>query len=218
MNKKKYIYSILLNTIVLLSTIIIVYNGVTSGAGKGQVGIYLSGPAYFIPYTVDSNVLCALASLVMIVFSIRCLMNKKSTIPKWATTFKLAGATSLSLTFIVVTIFLGPIQVLQGRSYFNMFAGEMIFLHLLNPLIAAYSIMFIEKENKLDKKDHIIALIPTIIYAIVYTTMVVILKRWVDFYYFTFGGRYYLIPIVYIFILSIIYFTTKLFIKKHNKK
>ena len=95
MNKKKYIYSILLNVIILLSTIIIVYNGVTSGAGEGQVGIYLSGIAYFIPYTVDSNVLCALASLVMIVFSIRCLMNKKSTIPKWATTFKLAGATSL---------------------------------------------------------------------------------------------------------------------------
>ena len=99
-----------------------------------------------------------------------------------------------------------------------MFAGEMIFFHLLNPLIAAYSIMFIEKENKFDKKDHVIAIIPTIIYAIVYTTMVVILKRWIDFYYFTFGGRYYLLPIVYISVLSIVYFTTKLFIKKHNKK
>ena len=218
MNKKNYIYSILLNLIIVISTIIIVCDGVTSGAGEGQVGIYLRGAAYFIPYTVDSNVLCALSSLVMIIFCVRGLIDKKNIIPKWASVFKLAGAASLSLTFLVVVLFLGPIQVIQGRSYFTMFVGEMFFFHLLNPIIAAYSFMFIEKSNKLDKKDNIIALIPTIIYALVYMMMVIVLKKWIDFYYFTLGGRYYLLPVVLLAIFSTIYFSTKLFIKFHNKK
>ena len=218
MNKKAYVYSILINLVIVLSSIFIVYDGVTSGAGEGQVGIYLRGAAYFIPYTVDSNVLCALSSLVMIIFSIKSLKNDKNIIPKWATQFKLMGAITLSLTFIVVLLFLGPIQVIQGRSYFLMFAGEMMFFHLINPILAICSIIFFEKDNKLDKKDNILAIVPTIIYSIVYVTMVVVLKRWIDFYYFTFGGRYYFVPLVLIVIFSIVYFSAKLVIKYHNKK
>ena len=218
MNKKDYIYSILLYLIIVISTIAIVCNGLINGAGEGQVGSYFIGMRYFIPFTTDSNILCALSSIIMIVFCIKGLMGKKNSIPKWATIFKLTGSVSLALTFIVVLIFLGPIQVLSGRSYLLLFVGEMFFLHLLNPIIAAYSFVFIERDNKLDKKANIIALIPTIIYSIVYLMMVCVFKKWADFYSFTLGGRYYFIPIVIIVIYATVYYVAKLFINKHNKK
>ena len=218
MNRKDYINSIILNSIIVLSTIISVYKGVIYGAGEGQVGDYIHGIFYFIPYTTDSNILCALASLVMIIFCILGLKGKKKPIPRWATIFKLAGTVSLSLTFVVVLIFLEPLQVLKGRSLLVMYSYEMFFFHLLNPIIAFYSFTCIEKNNKLDKKDYIYAFLPTIIYSIVYIMMVVVLHRWVDFYSFTFGGRNYFIPLVLLFIFGIVFFSTKYQIKYHNIK
>jgi len=218
MSKKRTICCLVVNIIISLSTIIVTVIGLTEGAGEGQVGFGMIGLRYFMPYTMDSNILNGLFSLFIVIFCINRLVNMENEVPKWAIRLQCMGAVCTGLTFIVVLLFLAPGQVVAGRSFLAMYSNDMFFFHFLNPLLAAFSFMFLESGHSFTRIDNRLMLIPTVCYTVVYTVQVGFIKQWPDFYGFTFGGKMYLTPISIVLLWLVTYGIGHLYIRVHNKR
>jgi len=206
--------TILLNSIIAINVVVIATIGIVFGAGEGQLGNYIIGWGYFKPYTMDSNILAGIMAILVLVYSVRDRHNNG--IPRWLIRAYLMGTTCLVLTFLIAATFLAPVKVMSGSNYFTMFSKDMFFFHFLNPLLAVISFLALADGEKLSRMDSVIGMIPTIVYSIIYFVMVVVLKLWNDFYHFTFGGKYYLIPIVVVVIYGTTYTISSLLIRIHN--
>ncbi len=175
---------------VILVTISVLGFFVTTGSGNMQV----AGVKCFMFFTIDSNILAALASVFMCFFSIKILKRENAEIPKWLSVFKFIGTTAVTVTLLTVIFFLGPTM-----GYALMFAGSSLFLHLINPLLCIISYVFLENSNKLPLKFSLLGILPTLLYGLVYVVMVVFTQKWQDFYGFNTGGFWYIsLPVMLI--------------------
>ncbi len=191
--KTRNIIDLILNLAIILSTIWAVRLYYTMGPDAlGSVGN--TSLKYF---TTDSNILVAVAALVMLLYNIVRLFKPEAVIPKWVSVFKYAGTSAVTLTLLTVVFFLGPVFAIQGgiEAYFRMFEGNIFALHLSTPVLAIISLLFFERDNKFELGDCLIACLPSYIYSLVYFTMVVCFKVWNDWYNFTLGGKDYMIPV-----------------------
>lgn len=109
-------------------------------------------------YTIDSNILALISSILV-------LMNyKKKKIPKYVNILKYISAVVLLITFLVVIFVLAPVE----NNYQQwLLEGEMLFHHLLCPILAFISFVFVEKKIKLDRKDIKYPVIASLIYSII---------------------------------------------------
>lgn len=212
--KHRKLFTILINSIIAITSLVIATSGIVLGAGEGQVGNYVIGLGYLKPYTMDSNILTGMIAALIVVYSIR--NGAKNRIPRWLMRAYLMGTTCLGLTFLIAAAFLAPMQVMAGRNYFIMFSGDMFFFHFLNPVLATISYVFLLRDNRCGLTDRLLGIFPTIVYSVVYFVMVVVLKRWEDFYHFTFGGKYYLIPLVVAVIYGAAYLISYMLTRLHN--
>ena len=80
------------------------------------------------------------------------------------------STTSVTLTFLVVFMYLGPISKDGIKS---MLQNSNLFFHLIIPVLSIITFIKYEKTN-LKLKDTIYGIIPTITYALFYTTNVLI--------------------------------------------
>lgn len=219
MNKKKIIFSIICNFIIVISCAISVglfFNEwyVTNVMKSNDVGVVC-----FRYFTVLSNVFMAIVSLMMIVLSIVKLFDKKA-IDKWVYIVKYVATISVSVTFITVVIFLAPLIGIKSGSingYFSLFANSNFVLHFMNPVLAVLTLVLFEDDYKLEKYNILIGLSTVFIYSIIYFINVVALKTWKDFYYFTFGGHNWVIPITIIFMYSLTFFISFIIYKLYNR-
>lgn len=156
---------------------------IAAGSGNMQV----AGAQCFVFFTIDSNILAALASLCMCIFSIAHIKGKKAEIPNRLSLFKFVGTTAVTVTLLTVIFFLGPTM-----GYGLMFAGSSLFLHLINPLLCIISYVCLENSKEQPTKYFLLGILPTAIYGVVYITMVVFLQKWQDFYGFNTGGFWYI--------------------------
>ena len=214
--KIKQIVIIIVNAILVLDVAFTAISGMVNGAGGGQVGDHVVGLGYLKPYTMDSNLLMFFAAVLMIAFCIKNLSYGEDVTPRWVVTFYFMGSACLFLTMFIAAAFLGPMKVLQGENYFVMFKDDMFFFHLVNPVISIFSFEFLIKKYSYRRRDCLMAIIPTVVYSLVYLVMVVLLKKWQDFYGFTFGGRYYLVPLVLIGIYALVWGLANLLCHLHN--
>ena len=141
-------------------------------------------------FTTDSNVLAALAALLMLPFGVRGALAGELTLPLWATLVKYVGTASVTVTFLTVMVFLGPTQ-----GYPAMFAGYGLYMHLIGPLLAILSFCLLETGLDLTWGQMLLGLLPTFVYGTTYLVMAV--KRgkdkggWEDFYGFNVGRRWF---------------------------
>lgn len=105
-------------------------------------------------FTVLSNLFEALASLIW-------LFNQNEKL-------KYVAAVCLTLTFITVMVFLGPLF-----GFEIMFVGPNLWFHLFIPLIAIFELIFCN-QVPLNKTDNIYAILPMFIYGLFYTANVFI--------------------------------------------
>ena len=152
--------------------------------GDGNMAVH--GTLAFRYFTVDSNILCALACAGLIPAAVKGLRTGVFSPSRRALAWKYVGAGAVGLTFAVVMVFLGPVF-----GYGMMFRGLNLFLHLINPLAAMISFLLWERGEALDKGMILWADLPMAIYGVVYLLMVIVLRRWPDFYGFNMGGRWY---------------------------
>lgn len=212
----KNIIPIIINIFLVISTIIVTFYTVSFGTVAGQVDTGVNyGWFYFATFTVDSNILLGLIALIVLISEVKNLVKKTPT-PKYVPVVYLIATSLAMLTFLTVVLFLAPLRALSGHNYFDMLVGPMFFFHFFNPVLAAISYIFFIK-GKIKPCTKTLAFIPLAIYGFTYFMNVVIFNRWVDFYHFTFGGRYYLVPVVFVAIFGTIYLIASLLDFLHNK-
>lgn len=186
--KRKLVIAVALNIIIFLATI-----GIVISYFFGNDGEYHITPMQrFWLFTTDSNLLCAVSSLIAAVFEIRVLAGKAKTVPVAVTVLKFIGTVAVLVTFTVVMCFLGPTM-----GYMTMlFGGTSVYMHLMGPIIAFVAFAFFENQNVLPKRLIPIGAVSVLIYGIIYMIMVFVIGEanggWRDFYGFNVGGFWYL--------------------------
>lgn len=169
-------------------------------------------------FTNESNIFCAIISILTIISTIKSIKNKNHEMSATLRIFQLISTTTVFLTFTVVLILLNPMLAIKTGNWLTLFSGKMFFTHLFNPLCAIVSFLFLTPSSKkFTKKEVFLPLIPVILYGIIYFTNVVIFKTWSDFYNFTFGSKYYLVPFVFITATALTYGLTTILISSSNK-
>ena len=165
---KKLKPSLLINIIITILTIFasfIMFTGIKITHGAEPI-LETSKIGMFKFFTVDSNILMGITSLIFVTKEI-----KKEKITKNMYRLKLMSTTAVTLTFIVVFTYLGPIA---ENGIISLLQNSNIFFHLIIPVLSIINLTMFEKTNKLEFKDTIYGLLPTIIYAIGYITNIII--------------------------------------------
>ena len=134
-------------------------------------------------FTVLSNVLCAIASIVVVICWLCC-----GTLPFWALLLKYTGTAAVTVTMLTVLLFLGP----TSHDWKGLLSRADLFMHLICPLLAIVSFLVFEKTH-MPAWSIAIGALPVPIYGAWYLYKVVFApeeKRWEDFYGFNRGGKW----------------------------
>ncbi len=159
-------------------------------------------------YTIDSNILLCLSSLLLAIYEYKLLKKKIKVIPKNIYIFKMVGVSAISLTFIVTLFFLSPLY-----GFYGMYNNVNLFFHFVIPIIGFISYFFYEKHDN-EYKYACYGIIPMLLYAIFYISNILIhldegISFKYDFYGFLQGNInniYFAIPIIFIigYLLSLL--------------
>lgn len=172
------VLSILINAFLFLSTAWIV----VFSFRKDGVWDFKTGFGIFKYFTTLSNVLCAIAALILAIFMLT------GQVPRSILMLKYVGTAAVAVTLLTVLVFLGPTQ-----GYKFLLTGDGLFLHLIGPVLAIVSFCFLETETPLSFAESLLGLLPMILYGILYLIKVILVpeeKRWDDFYGFNKGGKW----------------------------
>ena len=130
-------------------------------------------------FTVQSNVLCAAAALLM------CVLPDA----RWTWLLKYVGTAAVTVTMLTVLFFLGP----SMGGYRELLRGSDLFMHLITPLLALISFCVFERRG-MGLALSLTGLLPVALYGLLYFYKVIVTppgRGWEDFYGFNRGGRWY---------------------------
>lgn len=210
---------ILFNSIIVISTLVITIIDIIHGTNGGQNNLVVQGWDYFMPFTVKINILMAVASFVALVKLFRHKKNtRKKLYSQRFTDFYFVSTVSLNLVAATVLLFLAPVQFINGENGLSMFSGDMLFFHLINPILAVCSLAYLFDGVKISKVAKFFCYVPTIIYSTIYGIHVVVLHDWIDFYNFTFDGNYFWTTVFAVACGIAIYAISTFFAKTYNKR
>lgn len=140
-------------------------------------------PSRLIPafrfFTVQSNVLCAFAALLMCFFP-QC---------SWVWMLKYVGTAAVTVTMLTVLLFLGPMA-----GFKRVMHGSDFIMHLVTPLLALVSFCVYERRG-LRFWPAMAGMLPVVLYGVLYGWKILLAKpprRWDDFYGFNRTGKWYL--------------------------
>lgn len=122
-------------------------------------------------FTVQSNMLMGIVSLVFAIKEIKLLKGNIEEISIKYYAIKLMATTAVGLTFLTVFAYLGPIS--KGGIP-SMLMNSNLFFHLLIPVISMINFILFERTNKLKIKYTFIGIVPTILYEIYYLINVLV--------------------------------------------
>ena len=171
-------------------------------------------------FTVDSNILVGITTLVFLIYEIRLDKGRIKKIPEYIYILKYVGVCSVTLTFVTTLFFLTP-----QYGFYSLYNNSNLLFHLIIPILSIVSYMLFDKTNK-SYFDAIFGIIPMFLYSIYYISNVVIhvqsggLTSTYDFYGFL-GGNikniYIVIPVIFIadyLITILLFFVNKRLMKK----
>lgn len=154
-SKKKQIASLILNIFIVVMEII-----------GTRISVKTHGISLFQFYTEDSNIFALFACAVYAVYTIQNLKDGLSVLPQWLKIIKYMATCCLAITFVVVICILAPMEGMGGFKNMMLY-GSMLYHHLICPIAALLSFIFLETDHPLSKNNTNYALIPTYIYAAV---------------------------------------------------
>ena len=132
-------------------------------------------------FTCQSNVFCALASLLTAVSQI------PGPVPDGVWILKYTGTAAVTVTMMTVLLFLGPVY-----GYKELLKGSDLFMHLLTPVMALVSFCLFEKRG-MNFGTSLYGMLPVALYGPFYLYKTVYApeeKRWDDFYAFNRNGKW----------------------------
>ncbi len=134
-------------------------------------------------FTSIANIVACIGCVLLIPNAITCIRKYQYVTPRWAIKFLYGGTIMLSF------VFLFSINILIPMIGLDAIKGNNFLLHIITPIFCILLFCFIESDCHLTYKDLFIALIPFVIYAIVYYIMVGLIGEsnggWRDLYNFT---------------------------------
>jgi len=191
--KKSVLWAdILLNATVILSVTVAVFGYfIMFDRLFINMGVYC-----FRFFTTDSNIMAAVACAFVIFYDVRALRHPEKAIPMWVIRFKFLSAVAVSLTFLTVLCFLGPMFAISAgwRGFFFMYEKNSFVLHFFAPLLTVISFAALEKGTPLRRRACLWGILPTLVYGVIYIAMVY-RGVWTDFYGLTFGGQWKIAPL-----------------------
>ncbi len=170
---KKIKISMFLNAVIVLLTIvasIIMFTGIKFMTGPDLV-LESTKIGMFKFFTVDSNILMGITSLIFLIYGAKSLKDKRYKTPKKVYLLKLISTTAVTITFLVVFCYLGQISKGGMRS---MLLNSNLLFHLFIPVLSIISFIFFERNDKLSAKNALFGILPTLIYGTFYLTNVLI--------------------------------------------
>ena len=214
----KYKISLILNIIIFMMVMIasiMMFTGFRFM--PGEIILESNKLGMFKFFTVESNLFMGIISLLFAIYEIRLLKGSINEIPKYMYILKLMATTGVTLTFLVVFTYLGP---LVGNIYL-MILNSNLFFHLLVPLFSMITFIFFERNNKMSFKYSFYGLIPIIMYGLFYLINVLIhmdngiVSPVYDFYWFVQNGVW--TAIIVVPVMFIVSYLISLFLWKFNK-
>ena len=179
-NKKECILSLVSALIVVLCTCSGVVMNLTT---LQDVNFDHMGIQTFCMFTVLSNILVAVGMSLVIPYTIDGLRKHYFHLPNWLIAFLLAGATAVTLTFLVSLFILAPF-----KGFVLIFSGSRFFLHGVCPILSLIAFSFFISDHYVSYPECMLSLIPVFIYAGVYYILAVLIGEenggWNDFYGF----------------------------------
>lgn len=217
---KNYRISLVLNIcIVLLVTIGSIFMFTGFKFMPDETLLEANNLSMFRFYTVDSNILIGIFSLILIVYEIKFVNNKIKNIPNWVYILKYVGTSGIMLTFITTAFFLAPLY-----GFYAMYNNNNLFFHLMVPVLSIISYIFYEKHSN-KYKYAFLGIIPMFVYSIYYTSRILIninnggLTFKYDFYGFSQGDlRNIIIVIPLIYLVSYLVAVLLIFFNKRLSK
>jgi len=198
--------SLTANLLVVIFTIISLLAFFVSIDGSDE---FVVGWVAFEYFTVLSNLFIGLVGAAIIVFNVKNLIKDENKFPKVLEIIKYVASSAVGVTMFTVIFFLGP-----TKGFGIMYKSINLFMHLLSPLLAILSFVFL--EGKPNNKFYVTAfsILPVFIYGTVYLLNVLVFETWTDFYGFNANGLRY-VSIIAMSIASYaigvgIYYLTKL--------
>lgn len=165
--KKNYIKISLIINIIIVNMVIfasfVMFSGIKFMPGKDL--LESSNIGMFKFFTVDSNMFMGIIALLFLIEEIKLLKGSISSISKTMYLLKFMSTVSVSITFLVVFVYLGPIS--EGGIY-SMLVNSNLFFHLLIPVFSILSFIFFEKNKVIKFKDVYLGILPTILYGTYY--------------------------------------------------
>ena len=212
MNKKKIKISLVLNILIVIMVVLATIFMVTGF--KFMANTYVLTARGLEPlkfYTVDSNILIGVASLIMVIYEYLLLKNKIKIIPKYVYILKYIATVAVNLTFLVTLLYLSP---LYGSKFWFLYQNSNLFFHLLVPLFGFISFVFYEK-TEIDHKYTYYGVSTMILYGIYYVINILIhmesgrVVAKYDWYGFVYGGMasifiVFLIMVIITYIISLV--------------
>ena len=137
----------------------------------------------FCMFTVNSNILAGAAMAMVIPYTLDGLRTHNYHMPRWIVDLVYMGVTAVALTFLISLCVLAPV-----KGFLLIFTGSRFFLHAVCPILAIAAFCFFMSDKRLTLRDSLLALIPVLIYTVVYYVMVAVVGEeqggWNDFYGF----------------------------------
>ncbi len=164
----------------------ILFNAANAAAVAAACAAHLrNAPAKILLryFTALSNLLCAAASLAVVIARI-C-----GSVPQAVLILKYVGTAAVAVTFVTVMVFLGPFV----HDYKILLSGADLWLHLICPVLAIVSLVLWDKPAA-PFGVVLLGVLPVLLYGAFYLYHVILApseKRWEDFYGFNRSGKWY---------------------------
>ena len=179
MKDKRLLVSFILNLVIFS----FVLTGTIIAFVVGDGILTATFPEIFKYFTFQSNIFMAIVAFIYAYFQLQVLRGKKDKIPHVLTVFYHVGAAAVALTFMIVILFLAP-----GYGFDKMYRYANLFFHALAPVVAMANYMFFIKEGRIRFIETLFAIVPSLLYGIVYFIVVVSNNAYgdikIDFYMF----------------------------------
>ncbi len=151
-----------------------------------------SMPVVLRYFTSLSNIYCGIAGAILVLFRALELAGAIARIPLWLLLVKYSATAAVTVTFLTVMFFLGPVVV----GYKPLLTKTGLWTHLLNPVLAVVSLLIWDKPEG-GFWIVLFGLLPVVLYGVVYLYKVVLVPKrkgpeagWEDFYGFNHGGKW----------------------------
>ena len=207
-SKKRVLLSLIINALnFVLVTMAVAF--FFTGGRNSILGV--KGAVCFRYFTIDSNIVSALACLALIPYELKALKTG-SEIPAWAVKFKYVGTALVTLTLLVVVTYLIPVK---GAA--PMLSGSNLYLHAICPPLAIVSFLFLD-PGSITKRDAVLSTATALIYSFVYLIMVVFIGEnnggWPDLYQFNRNNAW---PLFLVGMTAFTYFISRLVVFLKSK-